>query len=319
MIDLKSFRSQWDNTQQISYGHTRVNVKPLNCYIGYNNELNKSIIVISSFKARNLISSKAITIRQGRKDNLRFQIEINLLDKNLDEVFVRMCHDLLKFSEVTDEHQALKNFEKRYGQWHNLFENGKSGILTTAEQHGLIGELLFLRSQIIGKSRPIEESVLGWYGPLKEHQDFSYNEKWYEIKTVMEQGDKIQISSLEQLSRLDSGELVIYRLAKISGQSDDFDLNKFTLNNLAKNLIELLDANERAEQKFQSLLFQSGYIFMEEYDEQVYKLVEKINFNVDNKFPRLIKEKLPSAISSISYSLSIDKLKNIEGSVHSGF
>lgn len=310
MIDLKSFRSQWDNTQQISYGHTRVNVKPLNCYIGYNNELNKSMIVISSFKARNLISSKAITIRQGRKDNLRFQIEINLLDKDLDEVFVRMCHDILKFSEVTtDENQALKNFEKRYGQWHNLFENGKSGILTTPEQHGLIGELLFLRSQIIEKSRPIEEAVFGWFGPLNEHQDFSYSEKWYEIKTVMEQGNKIQISSIEQLSRLDPGTLVIYRLVKTSGQSKDFDLNKFTLNDLVKNLIELLDANERAEQKFQSLLFQSGYIFMEEYDEQVYKLVEEMNFDVDDRFPRLTRQKLSHAILAVSYSLSIEEIK----------
>ena len=310
MIDLKNFRSQWDNTQQISYGHTRVNVKPLNCYIGYNNELNKSMIVISSFKARNLISSKAITIRQGRKDNLRFQIEINLLDKDLDEVFVRMCHDILKFSEVTtDENQALKNFEKRYGQWHNLFENGKSGILTTPEQHGLIGELLFLRSQIIEKSRPIEEAVFGWFGPLNEHQDFSYSEKWYEIKTVMEQGNKIQISSMEQLSRLDPGTLVIYRLVKTSGQSKDFDLNKFTLNDLVKSLIELLDANERAEQKFQSLLFQSGYIFMEEYDEQVYKLVEEMNFDVDDRFPRLTRQKLSHAILAVSYSLSIEEIK----------
>lgn len=314
MIGLENFRMQWANTMRVSHGYTRVKIMPLECYIGYDDALCRSLIIISRYKVNNLVSSKTVSIQQARKDKHCFQLEINLFAENLEDVFVRMCYDLLKQTEgMDDEKKALKNFEKRYKQWQNLFENGKSGILTDQEQQGLIGELLFLRSQIIEMHRPIYEAVSGWFGPLNEHQDFSYSEKWYEIKTVKDQAEKIQISSLEQLSRLDFGELVIYRLVKISGQSNGWDLNKFTLNILVENLSQYIQEDDRALQKFQALLSQAGYLALPEYDNQFYKLIEKMNFVVDDKFPRLTKDKIPSAILSASYSLSISKIKTLRG------
>ena len=310
MIDFESFRVQWANTKKVSHGYTRVNVKPLECHIGYDDDLCKSLMIISSCKVTDLTSSKTVRIQQSKNKNSRFQLEINLTAENLDEVFVRMCCDLLKFSEKSsDEKSAFRNFERRYKQWQCLFENGKSGILTEKEQHGLIGELLFLRSQIIEKHRPIYESVSGWYGPLNEHQDFSYSEKWYEIKTVMGQAEKVQISSLEQLSRIDPGGFVIYRLAKISGRPEIFDLNKFTLNILVENLLQHLQSDNAALQKFQLLILKAGYIAMEEYDDQVYKLMEIMSFDVDDNFPRLVKDKMPSGILDASYSISISALR----------
>lgn len=317
MNDLHNFRLQWENTRRTCRGYTRVNVNPLECYIGYDDELCLSLMIVSSCKINNAVSSKSVKISQGKKDKLRFQLEISLSDENLEEVFIRMCYDLLRYSEnAEDDKIALKNFYRRYRQWQNLFENGKSGLLTVQEQHGLMGELLFLRSQIIEMRRSLNELVEGWYGPFNEHQDFSYSDKWYEIKTVMEQAEKVQISSLEQLSRLDAGELVIYRFSKTSGVSDNFDLNKFTLNGLVKNLFLLLAEDFLVTQKFESLLLQAGYIEREEYDEQSYKLMETMSFEVDDEFPRLVKDRLPCAILSATYSLDIRELKNLQGERH---
>ena len=115
----------------------------------------------------------------------------------------------------------------------DLLAAAKNDLLSEEQQRGLIGELLFLREQILN-GRPLKESVAGWVGALKEHQDFSYGETWYEIKSVMEQAEKVRIPSLEQLSLERVGELVIYRLAKTSGDG-------FTLNSIVKNLSELLE------------------------------------------------------------------------------
>lgn len=317
MIDLKNFRQQWENTRRVERGYTRVDVKSPECYIGYNAELNLSLIIISNYMTKKFQASKSVQILRGRRDDGRFQLEMNLLDENLSDVFLRMCYDLLNCSaDLSNEKVALKKLAQRYLQWQNLFEGGKCGLLSSQEQRGLIGELLFLRSQIIEVRRPLSETIYGWYGPLNEHQDFSYSDKWYEIKTVIEQAEKIQIASMDQLSRSDAGELVIYRLAKTSGNADEFDLNKFTLNCLVRNLFDLLGEDFSAGQEFESRLFQAGYIEREEYDEQSYKLTETMKFPVNDDFPRLLKKNLPSAILSATYFLDIRELKLSEGAHH---
>ena len=158
-----------------------------------------------------------------------------------------------------------------------------------------------LRGQIIN-GRHLKEAVAGWTGALKEHQDFSYGETWYEIKTVMEQSEKVRIQSLEQLSLERIGELVIYRLAKTAGEG-------FTLNSLVNELETLLHENSSAAQRFEVLLFQTGYVEREEYDERSYRLAESMNFTVDENFPRLTKNNLPPAIIEASYSLNLRRLK----------
>ena len=186
--------------------------------------------------ARNKNSAvvKSVEINQRWRKDGRFNLTLSLLSENETAVFVEMCRDLLVAAEDSiDEPTALKKFWQRYKHWQNLFAAAKNDLLSEEQQRGLIGELLFLREQILN-GRPLKESVAGWVGALKEHQDFSYGETWYEIKSVMEQAEKVRIPSLEQLSLERVGELVIYRLAKTSGDG-------FTLNSIVKNLSELLE------------------------------------------------------------------------------
>ena len=57
------------------------------------------------------------------------------------------------------------------------------------------------------------------------------------------------------------------------------------------------------------MLFQTGYVPREEYDEQIYSVAEVMNFTVDENFPRLTKNNLPPAIVEASYSLNLRGLK----------
>lgn len=302
MIDFDSLRGQWENTLRIERGYTFIDTAPLECHIGYDDKLRRTLLILSRREMKLPPSSKTVEINQRRRKDGRFNLTLSLLSENETAVFVEMCRDLLAATEeARDESEALKRFWQRYKHWQNLFASAKNDLLSEERQRGLIGELLFLREQIIN-GRPLKEAVAGWTGALKEHQDFSYGETWYEIKTVMEQAEKVRIQSPEQLSLERVGKLIIYRLAKTAGEG-------FTLNSLVKALEELLNKNPSAAQRFEVLLFQTGYVEREEYDEQSYRLAENMTFTVDERFPRLTKNNLPPAIIEASYSLNLRGLK----------
>lgn len=302
MIDFESLSNQWENTLRIERGYTFVDTEPLECHIGYDDKLRCTLLILSNSAVKVPPSSKSVEINQRQRRDGSFNLTLSLLSNNETAVFIEMCRDLLEASEdAHDEVSALKKFWRRYNHWQNLFATAKNDLLSEERQRGLIGELLFLREQITD-GRPLKEAVAGWTGALKEHQDFSYGEMWYEIKTVMEQAEKVRISSIEQLSLERVGKFVIYRLTKTASED-------FTLNSLVKELSELLSKNPSAEQKFEVLLFQTGYVEREEYDEQSYQVAEVMKFTVDEKFPRLTKNNLPATIVEASYSLNLRELK----------
>ena len=274
MIDFENLRGQWENTLRIERGYTQADIQPLECFVGYDEQLRRTLLILSNVETKIPPSSQSVEIKQWRRRDGKFSLALSLLSEDESAVFFEMCRDLLTVTEnSSDESDALKKFWQRYEHWQNLFTAAKNDLLTPEQQRGLIGELLFLREQILG-GRPLLEAVEGWHGALKEHQDFFYGESWYEIKTVTEQADKIRIPSLEQLSLERCGELVVYRLGNSSGDCSSFALENFTLNSLVKNLSELLHEKISAAQKFDALLFTAGYVQREEYDEKIYRLAE---------------------------------------------
>ena len=309
MIDFEKLRGQWANTLRVEHGFTLVDTQPLEFYVGYDNQLRRTLLILSRIETKIPPSSQSVEIKQQARRDGKFSLTISLLSEVESAVFVEMCRDLMTFAEnSTDESTAFKKFWQRYEHWRNLFAAAKDDLLSAEKQRGLIGELLFLRGQILD-GRPLVEAVDGWLGALKKHQDFFYGESWYEVKTVAEQADNVRIASLDQLSLERTGALVVYRLGNTSGDVQRFSLECFTLNSLVKNLFELLSKNILATQKFEVLLFQTGYVEREEYDEKIYRLAEVIRFIVDKNFPRLIKSNLPPAIVEASYTLSLRELK----------
>lgn len=233
MTDFENLRGQWAKTLRVERGYTMLDTAPLECHIGYDERLRRTLLILSGHESKIPPSSQSVAINQRQRRYGKFSLTLSLLFENESAVFIEMCRDLLAFAEDTaDEIHALKNFWQRYAHWQKLFAAAKNDLLSDERQRGLIGELIFLREQILD-GRPLTEAVDGWQGALNEPQDFLYAENWYEVKTVMEQAEKIHIASLEQLSLERGGELVVYRLAKTSADG-------FTLNSLVKDLSQLL-------------------------------------------------------------------------------
>ena len=304
MIDFANLRGQWEKTLRVERGYTLVDVELPECYVGYDEQLRRTLLILSDVESKIPPSSRSVEIRQRRRRDGKFSLTLTLLCAEESAVFTEMCRDLLTFAEARDESSALKKFWQRYAHWQKLFAAATNDLLSDERQRGLIGELIFLREQLQNGREPLE-AVDGWVGALKEPQDFSYGEMWHEVKTVMEQAEKIRVASLEQLSLARRGELVVYRLAKASADG-------FTLNSLVKNLSELLGKRLVAAQKFEALLFAAGYVRRTEYGEKFYRLAETMRFVVDEKFPRLTRDNLPPAIVEASYSLSLRGLKEVE-------
>lgn len=146
MIDFDNLRGQWENTLRIERGYTFVDTAPLECHIGYDDKLRRTLLILSRHEMKLLPSSKTVEINQRRRKDGRFNLTLSLLSENETAVFVEMCRDLLAATEdARDESEALKKFWQRYKHWQNLFAAAKNDLLSEEQQRGLIGELLFLR------------------------------------------------------------------------------------------------------------------------------------------------------------------------------
>ena len=115
MTDFDNLRGQWENTLRIERGYTFVDTAPLECHIGYDDKLRRTLLIISRHEVKIPPSSKTVEINRRRRKDGRFNLTLSLLSDNETAVFVEMCRDLLTAAEnANDEVAALKNFWQRY-------------------------------------------------------------------------------------------------------------------------------------------------------------------------------------------------------------
>ncbi|KOO45960.1 PD-(D/E)XK motif protein [Priestia koreensis] len=187
-------------------------------------------------------------------------------------------------------------------KWKSFFKRGGYKKLNEEQQRGLYGELWFMREWM--KQNPDKPPLLlnGWGGPLSDRIDFRTSGWGVEIKTVKDQlNKKIRISNENQLKLTDAvSSIYIYvcylETSRNFGQTlqqlvDDLrnKFNTFSLQLLLKFNDSLLKAG------FQDNEYTD--IYMNVLEEEVYK--------VNEEFPVILKEKLPIAISHISYSIDL--------------
>lgn len=301
MITIDSLKQQWLNVVKVKDGYSQIDEEhPLEWHIGYDCDLRKSLCVTVSNSVDSIKSSVAFHITRFSEDNDKCQLFISLEEEKLEEVFVQMIIDLFNYSSkgknIKDASELLKN---RFFQWEKLFKKPWGDILTGEQQRGLIGELLFLIDKL--KTADSQEAVLdGWFGPECEHQDFYYGDTWFEIKTIKENGEKVKISSLQQLSPTDKGQLIVYFLHKCASNEQSFSLNS-----LVQKVKDKISDNVRASDAFTIKLSQSGYVELPEYSEDNYTVTSRMDYRVSDDFPRITVNNVDPAIVSASYSLSI--------------
>lgn len=275
--------------------------KTLNLYVGKDDNGRYAFEYKGHFIPMRVFGSEVISVDQFANEDgnvLCFSLE----KEELLERFCTFCQDLLAATEkLTDDSECYISICNRYTSWKRLFKPNH-GNLTDTEIMGLIGELLFLKDEMIpiyGEAKSIES----WMGPERTHKDFSIEDVWFEVKTVNSNKDSVHISSVEQLDSCMPGYLIVYKLEKMGAT-----FNGIKLNALVDELIGTI-RNDFYKDMFFTKLRLYGYDGSRDYDNTVFSVVPSMKYLVTEQFPRVVKGMFPSSIVKIQYEIILSDIE----------
>lgn len=221
------------------------------------------------------------------------------------EIFKALCIDLIHASETaSDDIEAVSIIVRRLVRWHEFMKRERINLLSPEAIKGLIGELLFLEEKLVPRFG-WDTSISFWKGPTGAPQDFAVHDTAVEVKCQSGVSTPyIQISSLEQLeAQLPNFYLVVYTLATTEQDNQE----GFSLNSLIERIcIAMSKTDDMTREFFESLIFQAGYMQLDNYNEPRFCCVAVRTFHVTDNFPRLTVATVPEGISKASYHISLD-------------
>lgn len=287
--------------RSISGNNIFTRISPLHVidlYIGLDDKGRYAIKYRGHFKPESKIKSVAgIEVNQYQNEDFN-TLQFSLTYNENKELFYTFCEDIIETTRIiADKRNAYKTILDRYFSWKKMFSAPKK-LLSESEIMGLIGELLFLRDFLFEKYGK-GEALKSWSGQELTHKDFSYNDKWYEVKAIHSGKDSVKISSLEQLQSVNEGELVVFSLEKMSASYDGIKINA-----LALSILNSLELDAQKDLFLCSILSQ-GFTFDENYDDLVYALISMTRYLVNASFPKLTRDDVSEAILKVQYDLSL--------------
>ena len=250
-------------------------------------------------------SSYAIDVEQTKIDGKSW-FKLKLKNKAYEDVFYRLCWDLVISS--IDSPTPASSIMKKFKEWQTCLQKVGNKRISFSSLMGLYGELHFLNSCL--KRAKIADNIdlvlSSWQGPHGADQDFIFEDKWVEVKTVKFDADAIHISSFDQLDRDDLGYLhVIYtQCSELNGQS---------INDLVEE-VESTFSDAVSKDKFLSLIYKVGYCneYKQDYEQYKFNILKEFNYEVGDNFPRIRKTNLPTGIKTGRYDISTDILNTLE-------
>lgn len=272
---------------------------PIEFHIGFENG-QKCIMAINTGKLDNIYSSKAINAKNiitGSKYSLMLILNYDVFD----EIFTKLCWDLIEYTRCSST--PIIDLVNRFSNWQELLQKIPEGLLSTTQQKGLIGELLYLEKLIdeIG----VDDALHSWVGPEGADQDFLTDEYWAEIKSTTSSSDSILISSLQQLDRDDNGYLVVFFIDKTSSSG----LSTFSLSDVFSRIMGKIDTILNKD-LFICKLTKVGFYKndIEKYQNIRFLLSGEKTYLISNSFPKLTKNNVPIEVIEAKYGISLSAI-----------
>lgn len=227
------------------------------------------------------------------------QLQLLLSDNSDWQMFAVLCRDLIHCCrDARSTREVMDVVVARLLRWQRLLSHGPRRTLDEREIRGLIGELLFLRDELI--PRLGSRASLFWQGPDGKPQDFVVGSTLFEVKTIRT-GDapRIRISSPDQLW---SGGLPLYLrvipLTKCGSQV----AGAVTLLSLAETLSRQFASPESLE-AFENGLAAAGYVPLPEYAEFAFMAGRPVWYEVTDGFPMIAPDRLAAGLIDVKYSI----------------
>lgn len=280
----------------------RVNeTHPLDIYVGKDVSGERLLLLLTDEEPPAPGNYKALQISKQQRRDGRWALTVKLVQKELLQLFTRLCQDLAdSTSHFCEKRAATRALLVQLEKWQRLMARGRDGLLSESEIRGLVAELVYLEKFAIPFCGA-ELALNGWVGPLEADQDFRLGDRLVEIKSCGVGGGSVTISSEDQLDVADTPLfLVVVTLeACKAGTNGALSLNEVVLG--------IRSSLERANDAilFDARMTSAGYVERPEYSHRGY-VVQKIrHFKVEEGFPGIMRSRLPQGISHVRYQLSL--------------
>lgn len=240
-------------------------------------------------------------INHSNKNILLFK----LLNNQHKDIFAILCEDLiLCIANETNEKKLVTSLLNRFEKWKSLFNKIGLQGLSIEEQHGLYGELFFLRKFL--QNNADHANVLNsWVGPEKEIRDFQNGNWGVEIKTTQTNNQqKVHISSERQLDASNLVNLFLYHISIDVRQNTGE-----TLIDIIDSIAEILNSDFPTLNRFKSKLFEAGFFDQHKdlYSNTGYFIRQDFFYKVENEFPRIEEAEIRNGVGDVKYSIVISQ------------
>jgi len=254
----------------------------------------------------------ALEVEEGPEG---FEARMFLREPNERDVFRMLCYDVIAYSgSEGSASAATASVFRRLSHWHSLMARARTTAMEPHKIRGLIGELCILERLI--KQHGFDAAIRSWVSPDDHPQDFAFDTRIIEIKTkVAGARQHVQISSLEQL---ESAHLPLSLMVVELAHSDAADA--ISLNGICDRIALLAQEHGIAqEEALQISLLNRGYIRQDAYDDDSYRVVGVVAFDVREGFPRLMRADVDTRIPKANYTLDLAHLGAFEMAVETVF
>jgi len=242
----------------------------------------------------------------GRDESANCMLLLILKEKKDWQIFLSLCNDLTDSTRGLDQGvQATQIILRRLKRWQEFLQITRSGLLPEKEIKGLIGELFFINNHLM-PAFGAGPAVKFWQGPEDAPQDFNVHDCAIEVKCQLGTTTPlVRISSADQLcSQLPEMFLYVVTLGKVEKNMP----GSVNLPGLIEKIRNQLETDTPADfEHFNNLLYQTGYLDLEEYEQFNYLVASENIFSVTENFPRICSEDLPTGIERVAYNIKLNE------------
>ena len=232
-------------------------------------------------------------------------LALKLLDSNQQDIFHTLCQDIVSAAaQANSEPAAVSVALTRTWRWHHLLRGGRSSLLSSEEQKGLIGELLVLERVLLPRV-DASSAVQAWRGPLGAPKDFEIARVAIEAKT--RRGGATPFLSITSENQLDERGVDSLFLHVVELDRAPLDDNQgITVNDVVERILDRLLALDPGSSKlFETRLAAAGYRMEDDYSDHLWLEGATRLYQVYGSFPRITSSEIRSGVTNVRYSVSL--------------
>lgn len=300
-MKTSEIKTKWEQfRQQKGYLQRLDPMHPMDFFIGINDRGYDELVLITINEPSLLKSSKALEIEKGKRKDGKWATQITSVDKTNEDIFARLCADLMECSQnAQTEQDGINRITKRFLAWQRLFSTIHTDLPKIVLK-GMIGEIYFA-IDALSKHYSWDEILVAWEGPNGADRDYQFTDNWYEVKAIATGKDTMTISSLNQLDTINLGYIVKYEVDEVNALNPA----AISVSETVKTIRAILASYPTASLLFEQKLVSLGYLDKKSYDEIYFSHKGPSYYLVDNKFPRLTPNSAPAEIVAVRYDLSL--------------